>query len=78
MKTVTQEIQEAYQMYDAKSFQHWWCINKDRLKETEKQQIIDAFEHNPKVKTNEKGTLISISGIDYYNENYGSTNKCSL
>jgi hypothetical protein len=44
----------------------------------EKQNLIDAFEHNPKVTTNEKGALISIPGIDYYNEKYRTTNKETL
>lgn len=58
MKTVTQEIQEAYKMYSAQHFQHWWYVNKDRLIETEKQQheqtsihitnvLMDALD-NPK------------------------------
>ena len=69
MKTTIDEIIKASEFFSIIEFKKWFDEEKGRLKEKEKQQIIDAANHELQIR-NMNGESAYNSGAEYYEKSF--------
>ena len=71
-QTAMQETNEKYLKLTAEQFYGWFCNNRERLLELEKEQIVEA--HGDKKKTKSDPDSIVTYGYTFTGENYYDKN----
>ena len=76
MKTVVDEIIKASEFFSIIDFKKWFNDEKGRLKEKEKNQIIDAFNQDLYSQTINK--MKYQDGEQYYNSTFGDSDEAGI